>query len=172
MKRVILLFVLTLIFLTVGCGIYNLHNFLIPNDDEFLKDLEKLDTPQKIGDYMLRNFTYKAHKIYAPDPYILWKIKEGDCNDFSTFGIFVANYHGYKTWQIKIFYRGSIYKHWIAVYLEDNYSTTIVRYYYSDFDTFKKIVEKNNKIVLYNKNWSKYIVYDYDMNIVERGYNN
>ena len=173
MKKIILLFIIgSVLILLTGCGIFNLNGWIMPDDGEFLACIGELSTPQKIGDYMLENFTYEAHNFYAPDPYTLWKTKKGDCNDMVTFSTWVADYHGYKTWQIEIFYSGSIYKHWIAVYLEDNYSITIVQYYYSDFDTFKKIVEFNNKLVLYNKKWSKYIVYDYDMDIVETGCNN
>jgi len=88
MKKIILL-ILILILLT-GCGIFNLNGWICPDDGEFLAVIEELDTPQKIGDYMLENFTYEAHNFYAPDPYTLWKTKKGDCNDFSTFGVFIA----------------------------------------------------------------------------------
>ena len=162
---VILIVVLLGVFLT-GCGIFDLDNFITPDDAEFIACIERLDTPQKIGDYMLENFIYEAHIFYAPDPYELWKLKKGDCNDFMTFGIFVANYHGYETYQLEISYKGTIYKHYIAVYEEDNYySVTNDKYYYSDFNTFGEIVKYNETLI--NKKWTKYIVYDYWNKIVE-----
>ena len=53
MKKIIILILLT-IFLSVlsGCGFYNLSNFTLPDDLEFLEVVKELDSPQKIGDYM------------------------------------------------------------------------------------------------------------------------
>jgi len=165
MKKVILL-ILILILLT-GCGIFNLNGWILPDDGEFLACIEKLDTPQKIGNYMLENFTYKAHNFYAPSPYKLWLTKNGDCNDFSTFGVFIADYHGYETFTIHIF-DNSLYSHMVAVYNEDIwYSITNGRYYYFGFDDFREIVEYVCYIA--NRKWKKYIVYDFDMQVIEEG---
>lgn len=171
MKRIILLLILILISLVPGCGIYSLSNFIIPDDAEFLALVIELDTPEKIANYMLENFTYEAHKIYAPDPYILWKTKKGDCNDFCAFGMFVANYHDYETYRIEIFFANTIIKHYIAVYNESIwYSITNNQYYNFGFNNFGEIVDYFFSIS--SKIWTKYIVYDYDMNIVEKGYSN
>jgi len=167
MKKAILLSII-LIFLT-GCGLYNLNYFIMPDDAEFLALIEELNTPEKIGNYMSENFTYEFHDLYALDPYNLWKIKKGDCNDFVTFGTFIANHHGYTTYQLGIFYIDL--KHRIAIYEENNYySITNNQYYYPNFDTFRSIVEFDN-ILKDNNNWNKYIIYDYDNKIVEIGYN-
>jgi len=170
MKKIILVSII-LIFLT-GCGgLYNLNDFILPDDMEFLTLMEELDTPQKIADYMEEYFTYKRHIFYNPDPYILWKTKKGDCNDFSTFAVFIANYHGYGTYQIKLQGKG-FNIHWLAVYLENgqySYSNN-THYYYIQMNEFRYIV-----MDWYYKNridWISYKVYDYDMNIVEQGYNN
>lgn len=178
MKTLLVLFVISAIFLS-GCSVFNLNNFILPNDTEFIALVEELDTPQKIGDYMLDNFTYEFHNLYAPDPYSLWELKKGDCNDFVTFGIFVANYHGYKTYQIEIFNNTAI-NHWIAVYVENNgFSITDNQYYFSgyptvinnelyfpNFDSFKQILKFYS--LRTNKNWSKYKVFDYNMNLIEK----
>lgn len=168
MKKVILSIII-LIFLT-GCGLYNLNNFIMPNDMEFLTLVEELDSPEKIGNYMENNFIYEFHDLYALDPYTLWRVKKGDCNEFVTFGTFIANYHGYTTYQLGIFYKKL--KHRIAIYEEnDYYSITDNQYYYPGFNTFEEIVEFDN-ILKNNYNWTKYVVYDYWNNIVEQGHNN
>ena len=170
MKKVILLSII-LIFLT-GCGgLYDLNNFILPDDIGFLALIEELDTPRKIVDYMGKNFTYERHIFYTPDPYVLWKTKKGDCNDFSTFAVFIANYHGYGGYQIKLQGNG-LNIHWLAVYLESgqySYSNN-THYYYVQLNEFRYIVmdwHYKNRL-----NWISYIVYDYNMNIVETGYNN
>jgi len=168
--RKIILLILISILLT-GCGVCNLNSFILPDDEEFLAVIEELDTPQKIGDYMLENFTCEAHIFYAPDPYTLWKTKKGDCNDMATFGVFVANYHGYTTYQIHIYYQKTLISHYLAVYRENNkYSFTDNQYYYYGFDTFRDIVEESGKHT--GLIWTKYIVYDYNNDIIEEEYNN
>ena len=167
MKRLLIPLILS-IFLLSGCGIYNLSNFVLPDDAEFLTLVQELDTPEKIGNYMTSNFTYKYYAFYTPNPYILWQIKEGDCNDFSTFGIFIANYHRYTTYQLRLYYK--YLKHRIAIYKENNYySITNNQYYSSDFNSFEQIVKVDS--ISRNRVWLKYTVYDYDMNIIERRIN-
>ena len=171
MKKLFLLSIL-FIFLLSGCDIYNLNYFTLPDDAEFLALVQELDTPQKICDYMSDNFTYKLHTFYALDPYILWQNKEGDCNDFATFGIFIADYHNYETYLIKVFNETSL-RHYIAVYKEyDYYSITDNQYYFLGFNNFKEIVNFDSEYMIPNRKWSKYIVYDYDMDIFETVYNN
>ncbi len=155
------LFLILAIFLS-GCG-------TTPDDnDEFIACIMELNTPEKIGSYMLENFTYEIHDFYTLSPYELWKTKKGDCDDFSAFGVFVADYHGYETYQIEIF-DNTFYQHYVAVYVEDIwYSITDNRYYYFGFDTFREIVDYVCEIR--DKVWTKYIVYDYWNDIVEEIY--
>lgn len=161
----LLIFTIFLILTLTGCGVFNLNGWIYPDDGEFLAVVESLYTPEKIGNYMLENFTYEIHDFYAPDPYTLWQIKKGDCNDFATFGAFVADYHNYETYQIEIF-DYTLFKHYVAVYDEDIwYSITDCQNYYFGFDTFRKIVDYVCDIRL--KNWRKYIVYDYWNDIIE-----
>ena len=168
MRKIILL-ILILILLT-GCGIFDLNGFITPDDEEFIACIMELDTPLKIGNYMAENFTYEIHDFYAPDPYTLWKNQKGDCNDMSTFGVFVADYHGYETYQIEIF-DNTLFQHYVAVYNEDIwYSITDCQYYYFGFSDFEEIADYVCDIRL--KVWTKYIVYDYWNDIIEEVYNN
>jgi len=172
MKKIVLisLILFTLLVLS-GCGIFTLNGWITPADDDFIACIEELDTPQEIGNYMQGNFTYQYHSIYAPDPYQLWLTKNGDCNDMATFATWVANYHGYKTYQIEIFYRGTYMRHWVGVYDEGNkgYSITNNQYYDCWFDNFKDIVDYSSYLV--GKTWTKFFVYDYWDDIIKIEYN-
>jgi len=171
MKKLILLFIIgAILILLTGCGIFNLNGWICPDDGEFLACIEELSTPQKIGDYMLENFTYEAHDFIAKSPYELFLSKKGDCDEFAKFGVFIADYHGYETFIIHIF-DNSFYSHMVAVYNEDIwYSITNGRYYSFGFNDFREIVE----YVCYmsDRKWTKYKVYNYWDDIVETGYNN
>ncbi|KUK98199.1 MAG: hypothetical protein XE08_0632, partial [Parcubacteria bacterium 32_520] len=82
-----------------------------------------------------------------------WKTKKGDCNDISTFAVFVANYHGYKTYQV--FFYGDI-NHAIAVFIEDGQYTYISDNKYYPIDFRENI-----------NNYNYYEIYDYEMNLVK-----
>lgn len=174
-KTFLIISILSVIFLT-GCGIFNLNGFIVPEPGkaEFMTIVEKLDTPQKISDYMLENFTYQKHSFYAPSPYQLWLTKNGDCNDFATFGEFIAHWHGYETYFMKIFYNGTSYNHCIAVYVEEGGMSFTDNWYYFNnwgnwFETFREIVDFDCSELPDNLELKKYIVYDYENEIVEIG---
>ena len=175
MKKIILLIIILILF--TGCSyIYNLGNFILPDDLEFLNVIESLQTPKEICQYMLANFRIEDHPYTTLTPYELFLNKKGDCNDFSLFSVFVANYHGYETYQILIkvypWIFGYHMKHMVGVFKEEGgYSISDERYYLGGIGkyekTFKEIVD-----FIYSEGWKSYTVYDYDMNIVETGYNN
>ena len=167
MKKLLILFIL-FIFLLSGCGIYNLNLFTLPDDVEFLALIQELDTPQKIGDYMLENFTYEIHLLNILTPYQLYVTQAGDCDDTANFAMFIANYHGYETYQIMIYQKNNIIKHCITIYRENGkYNFSDNQYYiFIEAANFKEIVEYD--CYLRNKIWLKYTVYDYNMNIVEQ----
>lgn len=169
MKKFIL-FLIFIIFLS-GCSFLNLNDFVLPNDIEFINTIENLDTPEKICNYMKDNFTYKPNAIYNLDPYDLWLSQKGDCNDFATFAIFVANYHNYITCQISIHFKRTFMTHVLAVYLENNkytYSNNKA-YYPINVSTFKEIVEHYfNFPIEYELDYYK--VFDYNMNLIEKNY--
>jgi hypothetical protein len=166
MKKIIVFLIIAL--LTSGCGLINPSNLVLPDDSEFVKVVEELDTPQKICDYMSDNFEYEEHPYYNLIPYDLYLIKKGDCYDLSIFASFIANYHNYETYQMFLYFKTekTILCHAIVVYKEDNkynYSNPIL-YISMQVDNFKDIIPN---IIFYQSELIKYIVYDYDMNIIE-----
>jgi len=171
MKKVILIGII-LIFLT-GCGgLYNIGNFVLPDDLEFLALIDELNTPKKIGQYMLDNFEMEEHPGPSLDPYESYLIQKVDCDDCSIFAIFMANCNGYETYHLLVFYPAPVYLkdtwHSIAIYKEGNYYTISefnIYKYWINFKDFKDILN-------YFNGWTKYKIYDYNMNIVEQGENN
>jgi len=143
MKKLLLIMSLIMCLTMSGCGLFNLNGFIMPDDLEFLAVVESLDTPEKICDYMKENFTYKTHYLYAPDPFTFWKLREGDCNDFADFARFVANYHGYETYQILISFKNTLLQHVLGVFVEnDKYTySNNTAYKPINVDTFKEVVE-------------------------------
>lgn len=166
MKKLLIPLLILLIFFLSGCVVFDLNGWVVPDDPEFLALIEELDTPQKIGNYMLENFTYEIHDFYTLDPYELWQTKKGDCDDFSAFGVFMADYHNYETYQVEIF-DNTWFTHYVAVYDENIwYSITDCQDYYFGFDTFREIVDYVCDIR--NKVWTQYIVYDYWNDVIEQ----
>lgn len=155
-----------------GCGSFDLAGWTIPDDQEFIKLISELNTPPKIGAYMVENFTHKAS--YAPiSPYELFLSKRGDCDAFAKFGIFMAHENNIKTYEIRIFYKGTINKHMVAVYVETKgLSVTDNRPYFNKdgnyFNTFREIVEWNYNYFQYGE-WTKYKVLDYEGLMIEEG---
>jgi hypothetical protein len=162
-----------------GCGIINPSELVLPDDIEFIELVEKLDTPLKTVIYLSENITPKANKYTSVTPYELYINKFGDCNDFATFGMFCANYHGYNTYEIIIYFLNSSLKHAIAVYEEyGGYTFSDINYYRDDpFNSFLDIVnadiEHLNSFFIDENHykWNSYKVYDYNMNIIEEGFN-
>lgn len=162
-----LIFILT-IFLS-GCRIFNLSDFVLPDDTEFISCIKKLYNPEKICQYMKENFTYKENVFYNPDPYTIWLTREGDCNDYTAFAQFVANYNGYETWQILIYFKRTSTKHMLAVYLENGkYTYSSNEVYHPIYAlSFKDIVlDYFNPLLEYELNYYK--VFDYNMNKIEQ----
>ena len=171
MKKIIFVSII-LIFLT-GCGLFDLTDWVMPDDLEFLEVIESLDTPEKICAYIKEDFTYKEHLYYAPDPYTLWQLGEGDCNDFETFARFAANYHGYETYRLIIYFKNSLIKHALAVFKEyGGYTYQNIKAYKPIYaDTFEEVADHWEKSQT-ECEVQKYKVYDYEMNLVETGNNN
>lgn len=173
MKKIILLIIIIILFTGLsGCGLYNLNNFILPDDAEFLALIEELNTPRKICQYMLDNFESEIHLSYDLTPYQLFITRKGDCKDMSDFSQFIANYHGYETHQILISYSDTPINHIITVYKENNkYNFSDTQYYYFVCSlNFRLLVDVDSIVTTFN--WLSYEVYNYDMNIIETGYNN
>jgi len=115
-------------------------------DKEFIDCISGLDTPKKIGAYMLENFVNCSKKggPTVRNPYGFWKIRKGNCVDFSEFGAFVATYHGYKVYQLGIIHEETQVKHLMTIYAEDGgMSFTSNQDYFDNygnwFKSFKEI---------------------------------
>ena len=162
MKKLLILLILLILFLT-GCSIYNLNTFVLPDDAEFIALVQELDTPEKIGDYMLENFTYKPNSMLL-NPYQLFVTKNGNCDDFSLFITYIAHRHNYETYQILIELPLDEY-HMIGVFKEgDYYNISENTLYIESFcQNFKEIMNS----YLY-QGWLSYIVYNYNMNVIEQ----
>jgi|AntAceMinimDraft_18_1070375.scaffolds.fasta_scaffold84621_2 hypothetical protein len=175
MKRILLLIlIIILVGFLVGCDglhdqdLYNLNGFILPSDEGFINLVEELQFPRQICQYIHDNFTYEAH-FYDVSPYELYQTKKGDCNDFSSFVVFILNYNFYETYQIAIYYPNSSFLHYIAVFKEGKDKlnfTSNWSYFEIAADNFEEIV--NYLCFIDKKIWSKYIVYDHGMNIVEK----
>lgn len=165
MKIILLVFLILL----SGCT-YNLTDFVLPQDEEFTTIVLTLDTPQKICKYMEDNFEYEV-TWNAYDPYTMWLLnKAGDCNDYATWAIFIAHYHGYEVYLIKIFADFEGWAPWtyhvLGVFVEKGkFTYSDVMYYHPIYvDTFEEIVDHYIKdIKLYG-----FCVYDYDYNLIEK----
>jgi len=169
-KLTIPLMILIILAWLMGCNpIYNLSNFVIPNDEEFLNVINELDTPKKACQYMKLNFIYQASPWNSYNPYQMWlanvKTKVGDCNDYSCFAVFVANYHGYEIYQILISYYNEN-THMLGVFVEGKYTYSDVWVYHPiQVDTFEEIV--NHHCNHTDRELKSYRVYDYNMKIVK-----
>lgn len=115
---------------------------------------------------MEENFEYELTWT-AYSPYQMWLLNTGDCNDYATWAIFVAHYHGYEVYQIKIFADFEDYPPWVYHVLgvfveEEKFTYSDVMYYNPIYvDTFEEIVNHYiGNIELYG-----YSVYDYDYNL-------
>lgn len=102
-------------------GFFNFDGWVWPIDKKFIACIKELNNPRKIGLYMSKNFIFEEpHTFSLPDPYMTWKTKKGNCNDFSEFGAFVADYHGYKVYQMGLSFKLISMKHLLTVYVENN----------------------------------------------------
>jgi hypothetical protein len=167
MKKLMLFLMLTV--LLSGCSLLNLSNVVLPDDINFINTVKELDTPEKICSYMKDNFVYKPNVFSNLEPYQLWLNQEGDCNDFAAFAMFVANYHNYTTYLIHIHFKGMLFTHVLAVYVENGkytYSNNKA-YYPIGVSSFYEIVSDYFDIIYYQEELSSYEVYDYDMNLIE-----
>jgi hypothetical protein len=150
--------------LLTGCGIVS---SVLPNETDFYQVIEELNTPRLICLYMQDNFEYQLQLIGEKTPIELYLMKVGDCNDFAEFTTFIAEYHGYTTYQIRIFFDDSIIPHWLGVFEEDNgltYSSNKI-YSYLGFKTFSEIVENycNKK----ERQMISYQVFDHNMILID-----
>ena len=150
---------------------YNLNDFVIPDDAEFIATIESITTPKEIVRFMKNNFKWVFASWWCYNPYQMWwaNTKTGDCNDMSNFAVWAAHYHGYEVYQVHVYYEGEFVSHFLGVFVENgklNYSSNL-KYHPIQATSFKSIAESN--CIIFRKKLRKYKVYDYNMNIIERG---
>lgn len=162
-KRLITMILIVSLLLT-SCARFP-DSSVIPDGSEFWDVVKELDTPEKISNYMKDNFEYGlVYNFKTQTPIELYNNKKGVCDDFAMFGAFIANYHHYETFTVQIF-DWSFYSHYVAIYNEGIYSITDNQNYYFGFWDFKEIVDF--VCFIRDRVWRKYIVYDFDGNIIE-----
>ena len=173
MKKIIMILVLCISLLFTGCcPFYNLSNYVMPDDVEFLTVIEEKNTPVKFCIYMQENYEWEFHLLNY-SPYQMWlanvKTRTGDCNDMSCAIMFAMNYNGYETYQIFVCFKNSIVGHALAVFVENNKYTYSSNMYYHPIyvNTFKEIVD--DYFTYQTKEFKSYKVYDYNNNLIERG---
>ncbi len=124
--------------------IFDLCNWSSSNS-AFNNCINNLKTPKEICQYMEDNFTGKIPMIFGKSPYSMWINEIGDCRDFSCFGRYVAQKHGYKAYDLYMLIRvpgiGRA-SHINGVYIEDSgYSYSNCWQYNSGFSSFQAIVD-------------------------------
>jgi len=177
MKRLILivLIICLCVFVLVcliGCvpdapDLYNMNDFILPNDMAFINVVKELQSARQICQYIHDNFTYKAHLFYGLSPYELYLTKEGDCNDFSTFAVFILTFHDKTAYQIRIFCKHLSTTHYITAFYNGDKLEYIDNWSYLEIaaDSFEEIVK--DACLIRKWDWKKYVVYNYNMEIVE-----
>ena len=171
MKKIILCLLIT--FLLSGCySFYDLSDYVMPNDAEFLEVIERENTPRKFCNYMQENYVWELH-FSNYSPYQMWlanvKTKAGDCNDMSCAIVFAMDYNEYETYQILVYFKNSVIAHALAVFVEDGkYTYSSNQYYHPIYvNTFREIVD--DYFTYQSKEYKSYKVYNYDNDLIERG---
>jgi len=127
----IILFLVLAIFLT-GCSGGGIVTPTTETEEgDFQEVVNLLDTPEKLVDYMAKNFKHYV-EVYGepPDDYIPYSpedffyIRIGNCENFSTFSSYVLDQHGYNVFLL--YYMGfsqesgDIYGHTISVFYDED----------------------------------------------------
>ncbi len=69
------------------------------SDTAFNNCINELETLEEICQYMGKNFTGRF-TLFGKSPYSMWINEWGDCRDFSCFGRYVAQQHGYTAYEM------------------------------------------------------------------------
>jgi len=158
MKKIIAILILVMIFLT-GCT--------IPEDDVILL-IPKLNTIEKISDFMHENFYYKAQLFGTKSPQRMLHLGYGDCNDYSNFAAYMAHYNGIEVWQIQITWKHTLMMHFVSVYyVTGNY------YLMDNWRLYNKTFETLHDAVLYDcvqqgQELNHYWIYEWNLQLIEK----
>ena len=159
---------------------FDLTDWTAPNDSEFTAIIAEHDTPAKICDYM-QHFDWNI-SIHTYSPYRMYLANledwndTGDCDDFATFGTWIAHQHGYEVYRIQIWVKFDsfyclplIFPHVMGIYVENG------KYTYSNNQIYRPLfVESFQEIIddyeSYSYSVISWKVYDYNNRLIERGY--
>lgn len=127
----VVFFLVLAIFLT-GCSG---GGIVTPTTDteegDFQEVVNLLDTPEKLVDYMAKNFKHYVEVYGEPldgyNPYLpedFFYIRVGNCEDFSTFSSYVLDQHGYDVFLLYHMFlsheNGEIYGHTVSVFYNED----------------------------------------------------
>ena len=143
-------------------------------------NLDTLNTPYKIGNYMAVNFDYEAHPYNTQSPWQTWDSEKADCNDASEFFTYAClvhnigrNYQYPKGLQIYLT-RTDKKGHTLGLYWDGSYwdYTSVFSYRNVNKSTFDQIVQHYDDSV--SAGVVDYMVYDFALNVVQdpADYNN
>lgn len=160
-------------------GLYGVFDLTGYNSNIVNSAMASYDHPSEIVSYMASHFTKVPSHTVAWSPEEFYRSRWGDCNDFSTYGIYCA----YKCaempksdlFQVYIKYTNGK-AHMLALYAlyptfpEFNYGYSSNQYYYHDasFYNWVQVVRHHDSQVSATVNYAD--LYNYDLQRLERRY--
>ena len=181
MKKLILIVSLIVcLIVCAGCKIFDLDDWVAPDDTIFMQLVSEQDTPKKICEYM-ETFEWNISlHTYSPYEMYLANLEDwndtGDCDDFAAYGMYVANIHGYPTYRITMWAKFTgfyglplVLPHVMTVYIEDNKYTYSSNHLYFPIyaDTFKEIIDDYEAWDYNMREIISWKVYDYNNNLMK-----
>jgi len=132
MKYYFVIFFLVLAIFLVGCSGGGITTPATETEEgDFQEVVDFLDTPEKLVEYMAKNFKHYVEVYGEPpdeyNPYLpedFFYIRVGNCEDFSAFSSYVLDQHGYNVFLL--YYMGLSHEN------EDIYGHTISVFYNKD----------------------------------------
>ncbi len=160
----VILFLILAIFLTGCSGGGIVTPAIETKEGEFQEVVNRLDTPQKLVEYMSKNFKHYVEVYGEPpgeyNPYLpedFFYIRVGNCEDFSAFSSYVLDQHGYSVFLLYYMFlsheNGDIYGHTVSVFHNEDgkikYITNVVGpnmetlfSVFGPFDTIEQIIDR------------------------------
>ena len=160
----VILFLVLAIFLT-GCSGGGIVTLATETEEgDFQEVVNSLDTPEKLVEYMAKNFKHYVEVYGEPpdeyNPYLpedFFYIRVGNCEDFSAFSSYVLYQHGYNVFLLYYMFlsheNGDTYGHTVSVFHNEDgklkYITNVggpnmetLFSMFGPFDTIEQIIAK------------------------------
>jgi uncharacterized protein YdcH (DUF465 family) len=130
-KYFFIIFFLVLVIFLTGCSDEGIATLATETEEgDFQEVVNLLDTPEKLVEYMSKNFKHYVEVYGEPldgyNPYLpedFFYIRVGNCEDFSAFSSYVLDQHGYNVFLLyyKLFSHenGDVYGHTISVFYNE-----------------------------------------------------